>query len=185
LPVVDAGSYGPVCIDATDITLVGSPVGGVWSGTGVTGNLFDPSVGTQTLTYTYTDGNSCVNSDTTTITVNALPVVDAGSYGPVCIDATDITLVGSPVGGVWSGTGVTGNLFDPSVGTQTLTYTYTDGNSCVNSDTTTITVNALPAAPISGGDQIECEASPIQTLTVTATVSTGFSIVWYDAATGG
>ncbi len=144
LPEVSAGTYGPVCVDAPDITLAGSPEGGVWSGTGVNGNLFDPSVGTQTLTYTYTDANSCANSAQTTITVNPLPEVSAGTYGPVCVDAPDITLAGSPEGGVWSGTGVNGNLFDPSVGTQTLTYTYTDANSCTNSAQTTITVNPLP-----------------------------------------
>jgi hypothetical protein len=144
LPTVDAGTYGPVCIDAADITLVGLPTGGVWSGTGVSGNQFDPSVGTQTLTYTYTDGNLCVNSAQTTITVNPLPTVIPGTYGPVCIDAADIALIGSPAGGIWTGTGVTGNQFDPSVGTQTLTYTYTDGNFCVNSAQTTIVVNPLP-----------------------------------------
>ncbi len=145
LPVVTTGSYGPVCIDAADITLIGSPVGGTWSGTGVTGNSFDPSVGTQTVTYTYTDGNGCTNSAQTTITVNPLPVVTTGAYGPVCIDAADIVLNGGmPVGGTWSGTGVTGGSFDPSVGTQTVTYTYADGNGCTNNAQTTITVNPLP-----------------------------------------
>jgi hypothetical protein len=144
LPLVTCGSYGPVCEDAADITLGGSPAGGTWSGAGVSGNSFDPSVGTQTLTYSYTDGNGCTASCQTTITVNPLPVVTCGSYGPVCEDAADITLGGSPTGGTWSGTGVSGNSFDPSVGTQTLTYSYTDGNDCSASCQTTITVNPLP-----------------------------------------
>ena len=144
LPVVDAGAYPPVCIDAADVNLTGSPSGGTFSGTGVLGNLFDPSVGTQIITYNYTDINGCSNSDTTLITVNPLPVVDAGTYLPVCIDAADVVLVGSPIGGTFSGIGVTGNLFDPSVGTQLITYTYTDGNGCSNSATATITVNPLP-----------------------------------------
>ncbi|MBK9464979.1 MAG: DUF4082 domain-containing protein [Chitinophagaceae bacterium] len=144
LPVVSAGAYGTVCVDAADISLVGSPVGGTFSGVGVTGNLFDPSVGTQTVTYTYTNGNGCTNSATTVIVVNPLPTVSAGTYGPVCIDAADIPLEGSPAGGVFSGVGVTDNMFDPSVGTQTITYTYMDGNGCSNSSTTTIFVNSLP-----------------------------------------
>ena len=143
--MVTTGSYGPVCIDAADITLIGSPVGGTWSGTGVTGNSFDPSVGTQTVTYTYTDGNGCTNSAQTTITVNPLPVVTTGAYGPVCIDAADIVLNGGmPVGGTSSGTGITGGSFDPSFGTRTVTYTYADGNGCTNNAQTTITVNPLP-----------------------------------------
>ena len=144
MPTVVAGSYGPVCVDAADVTLTGSPAGGTWSGIGVTGNKFDPSVGTQELTYTYTNANGCTNFDKTTITVNPLPTVIAGSYGPVCVDAADVTLTGSPAGGTWSGIGVTGNKFDPSVGTQELTYTYTNANGCTNFDKTTITVNPLP-----------------------------------------
>jgi hypothetical protein len=144
LPVVTCGSYGPVCTDAADITLGGTPSGGTWSGIGVIGNSFDPSAGTQTVTYSYTDGNGCSASCSTTITVNELPVVTCGSYGPVCTDAADITLVGAPSGGTWSGTGVTGDNFDPSVGTQTVTYSYTDGNGCSASCSTTITVHPLP-----------------------------------------
>ena len=144
LPTVNAGSYGPVCIDAGLITLDGTPSGGTWSGTGVTDSTFDPSAGTQAVTYTFTDANGCSNSASTTITVNDLPVVSTGSYGPVCLDAADITLVGSPVGGTWSGVGVSGNSFDPGVGTQGVTYTFTNANGCSNSASTTITVNDLP-----------------------------------------
>ncbi|MBK7031570.1 MAG: hypothetical protein IPH45_21300 [Bacteroidales bacterium] len=154
LPLVSAGTYAAVCVDAADITLAGSPAGGVWTGTGVSGSIesgfvFDPSVGTQSLTYSFTDGNSCSNSDLVVITINQLPVIVAGSYGPVCIDAADLTLAGSPAGGSWSGTGVSGSIetgfvFDPSSGTQTLSYTYTDGNSCVNSAQAVVTVNTLP-----------------------------------------
>ncbi|NVO20150.1 MAG: DUF2341 domain-containing protein [Bacteroidetes bacterium] len=154
LPLVSGGSYGPACIDGADIHLAGTPAGGAWHGTGVSGNeitgyVFDPSVGTQNLTYSYTDGNSCVNSDQVTINVNTLPLTSAGTYGPVCSNANDIALHGTPAGGVWSGTGVSGNqqqgfVFDPSVGTQTLTYSYTDGNTCVNSAQVSITVYNLP-----------------------------------------
>ena len=49
----------------------------------------------------------------------------------------------------------------------------------------TLTITAAPSAPVSGGDKTECEASPIQTLTATATVPGGQTIVWYTAATGG
>jgi hypothetical protein len=160
LPIVSAGSYGPVCIDASPVALSGSPAGGIWTGIGVTGDSFDPSVGTQTLTYTYTDGNGCTNSDQTTITVHPLPAVSAGSYGPVCIDASPVALSGSPAGGIWTGIGVAGNSFDPSAGTQTLTYTYTDGNGCTNSDQTTILVNPLPT-PTASSNSPQCSGSTL------------------------
>ena len=74
-----------------------------------------------------------------------------------------------------------------SVGTVTYYAESVDGTSCTSSTRTavTLTIEAAPAAPTSSGDQIECEESPIQTLTATASAPAGSSVVWYDAATGG
>ncbi|MFV0566041.1 MAG: DUF4347 domain-containing protein [Flavobacteriaceae bacterium] len=58
-------------------------------------------------------------------------------------------------------------------------------NSCPQETTVTLTVNPLPTAPTSGGNKTECESSPIQTLTATATAPSGATVVWYTAATGG
>ncbi|WP_343762902.1 HYR domain-containing protein [Gangjinia marincola] len=51
--------------------------------------------------------------------------------------------------------------------------------------TITLTDPAPPNAPVSGGDQSECEQNPIQTLTATATAPAGINVVWYDAPTAG
>jgi surface antigen len=58
---------------------------------------------------------------------------------------------------------------------------------CVSSSRTavTLTINARPVTPVSGGNKTECAQSPVQTLTATATVVSGSTVVWYDAATGG
>ncbi|MBK7212907.1 MAG: hypothetical protein IPH88_06350 [Bacteroidales bacterium] len=176
LPVVTAGSYGPVCLNASNIILAGSPAGGIWSGTGVSGSIesgfvFDPSAGSQTLTYSYTDGNFCSNSEATSIVVNDLPVIITGNYGPVCIDAADILLGGSPVGGTWTGNGISGSIeggfyFDPSAGTQILTYTYVDANSCSNNEKTTITVDPLPTLDLGSYNNI-CTGSSAVALSAT------------------
>jgi hypothetical protein len=146
LPVVTCPNDTTLCSNEPAYTLTGaSPPGGNYSGTGVSGGIFDPALaspGVNVVTYTYTDVNLCSANCTIDITVNTAPVAIAGTYGPACIDDPDITLMGSPVGGTWSGIGVTGNMFDPSFGTQTLTYTYTDVNLCTDSDATTIIVNA-------------------------------------------
>ncbi len=102
---------------------------------------------TLTATLQLTDGTY-----TTTVSYNfklgLLVPLTPGSYGPVCSNISTIPLSGSPAGGVWSGTGVTGNTFNTSAGTQTLTYTYFLPNDCDTSATTTIIINARPAAPI-------------------------------------
>ena len=126
------------------MTLTGSPVGGTFSGTGVSGTTFTPSTagaGTHTVTYEFTDGNGCTNSATTDIVVNPLPVVTIAPQGPFCIDESGVTLTGSPVGGTFSGAGVSGTTFTPSTagaGTHTVTYEFSDGNGCTNSATTDI-----------------------------------------------
>ena len=148
LPNVNTGSYGPYCIDASPVTLSGTPSGGTWSGTGVTGSTFNvqtAGVGTHQLIYNYTDANGCSAADTTSITVNPKPTVETGSYGPVCDYASPVSLIGTPTGGTWSGTGVTGSTFNvqsAGVGTHQLIYSYTDANGCSNTDTTQIVVQA-------------------------------------------
>ncbi|MBK8340480.1 MAG: T9SS type A sorting domain-containing protein [Flavobacteriales bacterium] len=167
LPVVTCPSNSAVCIDVPAFALTGgSPVGGTYSGTGVSGGNFDPAVagaGAHTITYSYTDGNTCTNTCTYQITVNALPVVTCGGpYGPVCIDNGLVALSGSPVGGTWIGTGVSGTNFDPSVsgtGSFGLTYNYTDGNGCSSSCNTSITVNPLPVVTCPA-DAAACSADP-------------------------
>ncbi|WP_347374336.1 choice-of-anchor L domain-containing protein, partial [Aequorivita sp. Q41] len=147
-PIVDAGTYGPLCDNVNAITLTGTPTNsnGSWSGTGITDNgdgtaSFNPTglSGSITVTYDYTDGNSCSNSDTATIEVNTAPTVDAGTYGPLCNNVSAIALTGTPTNsnGSWSGTGITDNgdgtaSFNPTglSGSITVTYDYTDGNSC-------------------------------------------------------
>jgi len=74
--------------------------------------------------------------DTVMITVNALPTVTYTSPMPVvCLDDDNVALTGSPAGGTFSGTAVTGNSFSPStagVGNYLITYMYTDTLGCSN-----------------------------------------------------
>lgn len=147
LPTVTLNPLSSVCQGANPVTLSGgSPAGGTYSGTGVTGNQFDPvaaGVGTHTITYTYTGANTCSATATQNITVTALPTVLFGMLSTLCVTSSPFTLTtGSPVGGTYSGPGVTGNQFDPSVaglGTHTLNYTVSSGG-CSASATQTISV---------------------------------------------
>jgi len=158
---INAGTYSPVCIDAANVVLVGSPSGGTFSGTGVTSNSFDPSVGTQLITYNYTDPAGCTGSGTTTITVNPLPIVDAGVYSAACSNGSNVALTGIPSGGTFTGTGVTGSAFNPTSGTQTITYSYTNGNGCTNSDVATITVNPAPVVSAGSYSPVCVNGTPV------------------------
>jgi hypothetical protein len=60
----------------------------------------------------------------------------------------------------------------------------TDANGCTITKSKTIGfASSLPPAPISGGDKAQCELSPLQTLSATA--SGGPAIIWYNASSAG
>ena len=112
----------------------------------VTGNDWSTTETTQTITVstagpysvTYTDGNGCVaTSASIDVVVNALPTVTMTALPDVCNYTAAFSLSGgSPAGGTYSGAGVIGGSFDPSIagdGAHTITYHYTDGNGCSGS----------------------------------------------------
>ncbi|MNJ84183.1 putative Ig domain protein [compost metagenome] len=158
-PTVTQSAFASTCDNIATVALTGgSPAGGTYSGTGVTGTDFDPSAGTQTLTYTYTDANNCTSNATATITVNTAPTASQSAIAAVCADAGTVALTGgSPAGGTYSGTGVTGSNFNPASGTQVITYSYTDANGCIDTTTTTITVNPLPTVTFTSPVTTLCE----------------------------
>ncbi len=158
-PAVSFSAIDDICINAgTDTLVQGSPSGGTYSGPGIsTSPYFDPAIagaGTHTLLYTYTDINGCAVTATQTITVTDTTGVNFPALAGVCENDGDLTLdQATPTGGIYSGPGVTGGLFSPSVagpGDHTLTYSYSDGNGCSSVVTQTIRVNAAPEPVING-----------------------------------
>lgn len=165
-PVVTLSTFTAVCDNGGTVALSGeSPAGGTFSGTNVSGGMFDPSGGAQNITYTYTDGNGCTNSATENFPVNAAPTVTLASLADVCDNSGMVTLGGeSPSGGTFSGTGVSGNTFDPASGTQTITYTYTDGNGCTNNAAQLQTVHTAPVVTLSISMDTLCQEDATFTL---------------------
>ena len=154
------------CVTNTALALAGgTPVGGSYSGPGVTGNSFDASavgIGVHTSTYTYVDGNGCENTATDAIEVFELPTVSLSlSQSTDCSSNNNLALSGGiPSGGTFSGLGVTATNFDASaagVGTHTISYTYTDANGCTNVATEDIQVFALPNVSLTLADDSDCE----------------------------
>jgi len=191
LPTVTfGGTLTTQCVNSTTYILSGgSPSGGTYSGAGVTGTNFNASAagaGTHIITYTYTDGNGCTNSATNSITVNALPATPtAGNNGPVCAGST-LNLTASLVPGAtyaWTGpNGFTSTLQNPSItnATAAVTGTYsvtaTLGGCTSAAGTTTVAINAVPAAPVanSNGPTI-CIGN---TINLTASMVVGATYSW-------
>jgi len=142
-PVIDAGPDQTVC-SGTAISLSGS--GGTsytWTNGVLNGVSFVPAVGT--ITYTATDNNpaGCSGSDQVTVTVNPLPVVNAGNDTLIC-SGISLTLTGQgAVSYVWDNSVINGISFTPA-STATYNVVGTDVNGCVNSDQVMVSVTPTP-----------------------------------------
>jgi hypothetical protein len=147
-PTVTASStatLNAVCTGGT-VSLMGAGADTYsWDNSVLDATPFTPTATTVYTVTGTTTATGCTSTSTITITVNSNPVVDFTlPVALVCETAGIFTLTGeSPAGGTFSGTSVTGNTFDPSVGAgiYPITYTYTDANGCVGTDMQNLTVD--------------------------------------------
>ena len=145
----------PTCETSVIILDGGFPIGGSYSGPGVTDSLFDPSmagIGTHTITYSFSDGNNCSDSIQTTIDVlqrNPDPINILASNYEICngnssvlsIDTNNILINGSEW--IWyEGACATGTIIDTIENLDTLwisqiNNTYSSVNNITVSPSTT------------------------------------------------
>ena len=164
-----SGLGSQYCIDAGSVPLSGYPLGGAFSGPGMSGNSFNTQTagaGNHTIVYTYTDVYGCSNSDTDFVQIHALPTITFNNLNSgYCIDNGNVLLTANPVGGSFTGNGVIGASFNPQMaglGSHYITYSVTDNNSCYNQDSIMIAVNPLPTVNLSGLPANVCSnAAPI------------------------
>ncbi|HYG50364.1 MAG TPA: PKD domain-containing protein [Flavobacteriales bacterium] len=162
-----------------------SPATGLSATTGTT--VTASPAATTTYTITGTDINGCVNTGTTTVTIT--PQLDATitPAGPFCQNNGAVTLTAVDGGGTWSatcGTCITSatGVFDPataSVGANTITYTIT--GSCGDTQTTTITVNAVPDVTATPATSTICSGTATN-IALTSSVG-GTTFNWTESST--
>jgi gliding motility-associated-like protein len=177
LPVVNAGPDQTVCI-GTSVTLTATGASTYSWNNGVNnGVAFTPAVGTLTYTVTGTSGPGCIATDQAVVTVNALPVVNAGADQALCIGAS-ATLSGAGASTYTWNNGITNGVSFTPAATNTYTVTGTDVNGCINTDQVVVTVNSLPSVD-AGIDQTICIGNNV-TLLGTLPLSVGASVVSWD-----
>ncbi|MCX6246052.1 MAG: hypothetical protein NTU98_15265 [Bacteroidetes bacterium] len=123
------------------------------SGNLIAQTLTNTGSNVESVTYTVTpSANGCPGTpNNVVITVNPPPVVTLTRCwdSPTTTNAAPISLKGGiPLGGTWSGTGVTAGVFNPALsgpGTFTISYSYTNMYSCTRTATKPMTVISAPA----------------------------------------
>lgn len=107
-------------------------IGGTFSGSGIVdeiNGIFSPvQAGAGTHIITYISPNGC--EDQISIEVGNFTAATINSVAPLCFRDTIINLVANPPGGIFSGTGVIGNSFNPFLadeGIHTVEYLIGEG----------------------------------------------------------
>ncbi|MEP7163057.1 MAG: GEVED domain-containing protein [Ferruginibacter sp.] len=185
LPTVTLAAFTAVCSTDVAFTLTGgSPSGGTYSGTGVSGGQFNPAtagIGTFTITYSYSNANNCTAAATQTITVNncggCTPVISTGGAATTFCQGGSVTLT-APAGGtnyLWSNNATTQSITVTASGNYSVTVT--NANNCTaTSAVTVVTVNPLPATPtISAGSATTFCAGGSVTLTSSSATNNHWS----------
>lgn len=184
VPAVTVSANSPLCTGNNLSLSVNAPaaVSYSWSGPGsfsstqsnpVVNNVNAVNAGTYSVEIT--DVNGCTNSATVTVTVNNLPVAQAGADQEISCSTPVVTLDGSAsdagpaITYSWqTGNGnITGAANASSASAdQTGTYILTVTNTvtgCTNTDTVVVTIDAnTPQADAGSPQEITCIAASVQ-----------------------
>lgn len=171
VPTLNAGPDQTIC-NGSSVVLNATGNGNItWLTPNVSNGLAFIPVSTTTYTATATGLNNCSNQDQVTVTVVALPDVNAGSDLTICA-GEEVTLFGSGATAYqWTGGIANGSAFAPGT-TTTYVVTGTTLNGCAGTDQVTVYVNATPVAL----------ASIVNDVTLTATPGS-FNYQWINCAT--
>jgi uncharacterized protein YjdB len=148
-----------VCVSATT-TLANATASGVWSSANTaiatidaSGVVSGVSAGVAIINYMVTNATTgCNNATSTSVTVNALPVLGSiNGSSSICVNSTT-TLSNTTIGGTWSSSNAAiatidnaGMVTAIAAGTTTIKYMVSNGSGCIDSASKTITINDNPS----------------------------------------
>lgn len=193
-PTVTAGSNSPICSGSTLNLTSTLGISYVWSGQGgYSSSAQNPNISNATTsqsgayTVSLTDANGCSNIAQTIVTVNSLPIADAGTANQLTCLLTTVTLDASGTSGTspftytWSTTDgniVSGNsTINPIVNaTGIYTVTSTDDNGCIDTDDVFVSEDIIAPTAIAGTANIL--TCLITNTTIDASASTGSNLTF-------
>jgi PKD repeat protein len=157
-PIISPSGNVNLCSGSSIILSSSASNGNTWS-TGATGNTISiNAAGIYTVTQTQ---QGCTSLSSTSVNVISVPSPTTSfvSLNAICLNDNVITLQGNPIGGTFSGTGVTGSVFNPAAsgaGSFVLVYQFADANNCI--DTAAIVANVSACV---GLDKLESKSADV------------------------
>lgn len=160
-----------------------------WNNGVVDGVAFTSST-SNSYTVIGTDGNGCQNTASVSVTVNALPMVNANvTSTAVCAGASVTFTGGGAATYAWDNSVADGVAFTPGT-SNTYNVTGTDANNCVNTASVSVTVNTPPTvianasvAAVCDGDQVTFTGGGASTYVWDNSVSDGVAYTPTGSAT--
>lgn len=153
LPALNAGADLAVC-SGDSINLEAVTTAAISWNNGIQDGVNFAPVSTMNYIATATDVYGCENTDTVTVTVNTLPIVNAGTDQALCRQ-TPVTLTATgAVSFVWNNGVTNGTPFNVTTAGNYIV-TGTDANGCTDKDTLVLTLYAVPSINL-GADMTIC-----------------------------
>ena len=181
LPPASAGNNATICTGHNTTLNAFGGTAYVWapaaslSSATIANPVASPTV-TTTYSVTVTDINGCSATSYMAVTVNLLPLADAGTNQIICLNqSANLTAFGGTQY-LWSNNAITQSINVSPTTNTTYTVTVSDNNSCSATDNVSVTVNPLPPAE-AGINQTICIGN-----NTSLNASGGTSFSWSPAA---
>lgn len=181
-PVANAGMDTTICVDECILLTASGGVDYVWNnGSESAENEVCPDENTSYY-ITVFDSLGCYDSDTVQVNIAEVHIVSFTGLENVYCDVDDGSLLEASIGGgIFSGAGISNNIFYPAiagVGTHEITYTLENENGCPSISTQTTTIYSPPEVAL-GNDTTICTGASL-----TLEVTSGFdSYLWSNGDT--
>lgn len=171
-PDVEVASVPWLCLTSQPVDLLplATPVGGVWSGPGISEGMVDPALlgeGSHFVTYTYFAPEGCAASEALTLNIveQAQVNVDAPEL-LFCTSDEPAHFTGLPVGGTWSDPIDADGVLDPTgiaPGDYPVLYTWTGADGCTVVNATMTLYVLVTSTPVIDAVGVLCDDdAPIQ-----------------------
>lgn len=141
VPIVDLGFDVEQCGGSVTLDAENAGSSFAWSNGSSSQTITVNS--TNTYTVTVTNSSNCSATGGVLVTINAIPSATLSlTNDSICSGNSSVALSGGlPAGGSYFGQNISGGNFTPStVGSNTVSYAYTDGNGCSDTATANIEV---------------------------------------------
>ena len=169
--------------DCTTLVATGG-ISYLWSNSATSASIDVCPANTTTYVVTVTDANGCTDSDDVTVTVNPLPVADAGADVSICDGCTTLTASGG-ISFLWSNSATTASIVVCPANTTTYVVTVTDANGCTDSDDVTVSIYDFPTIFNVQGGGSYCLGGPgLEVTTDGSTVGFDYELYFNGNATG-